>query len=121
MKAQVNNRCRRLERPCRTVVGGVGARPDTTQIKGNYTHDELPSELGYRLTVPISMANDYNGYIASYREYQSGDHYRKALTAWGPHSSDYLVEARGDGRPSERRARAAHGAPGRPRSPPTSR
>ena len=37
------------------------------------------------------MANDYNGYIASYREYQRGDHYRKALTAWGPHSADYLA------------------------------
>jgi hypothetical protein len=37
------------------------------------------------------MANDYNGYIASYREYQRGDHYRKALTGWGPHSSDYMA------------------------------
>ena len=37
------------------------------------------------------MANDYNGYIATYREYQRGDHYRKALTAWGPHSSDYMA------------------------------
>jgi hypothetical protein len=37
------------------------------------------------------MANDYNGYIATYREYQRGDHYRKALTAWGPHASDYLA------------------------------
>jgi hypothetical protein len=37
------------------------------------------------------MANDYNGYIASYREYQRGDHYRKALTAWGPHASDYMA------------------------------
>ena len=37
------------------------------------------------------MANDYNGYIATYREYQRGDHYRKALTAYGPHSSDYLA------------------------------
>ncbi len=37
------------------------------------------------------MANDYNGYIATYREYQRGDHYRKALTGWGPHSSDYLA------------------------------
>ncbi len=44
-----------------------------------------------RLTVPIGMANDYNGYIATYREYQRGDHYRKALTAWGPHSSDYMA------------------------------
>ena len=63
---------------------------DTTQIKGNYTHGGLPPSQRYRLTVPISMANDYNGYIASYREYQRGDHYRKALTGWGPHSSDYF-------------------------------
>jgi hypothetical protein len=37
------------------------------------------------------MANDYNGYIATYREYQRGDHYRKALTGWGSHSSDYMA------------------------------
>jgi hypothetical protein len=37
------------------------------------------------------MANDYNGYIATYREYQRGDHYRKALTGWGAHSSDYMA------------------------------
>jgi hypothetical protein len=61
------------------------------RIKGNYTHDELPPALGYKLTVPISMGNDYNGYIATYREYQRGDHYRKALTGWGPHSSDYMA------------------------------
>jgi hypothetical protein len=64
---------------------------DTTKIKGNFTHDELPASRGYKLTVPIGMANDYNGYIASYREYQRGDHYRKALTGWGPHSSDYMA------------------------------
>jgi hypothetical protein len=64
---------------------------DPAQIKGNYTHEELAPGLGYKLTVPITMANDYNGYIATYREYQRGDHYRKALTGWGPHSSDYLA------------------------------
>jgi hypothetical protein len=63
---------------------------DPTLIKGNYTHSELPPEQGYKLTVAVGMANDYNGYIATYREYQRGDHYRKALTAWGPHSSDYM-------------------------------
>ncbi|MEA2403765.1 MAG: hypothetical protein QOE08_412, partial [Thermoleophilaceae bacterium] len=52
---------------------------DPAQIKGNFTHGGLPAQARYRLTVPISMANDYNGYIASYREYQRGDHYRKAL------------------------------------------
>jgi hypothetical protein len=60
-------------------------------VKGNYTHTELPPEQGYRLTVPLGMTNDYNGYIATYREYQRGDHYRKALTGWGPHSSDYMA------------------------------
>jgi hypothetical protein len=63
---------------------------DPNLIKGNYTHEELPASLGFKLTVPISMANDYNGYIATYREYQRGDHYRKALTGWGAHSSDYM-------------------------------
>jgi hypothetical protein len=70
------------------------------EIKGNYTHDDTESKpalaaesaaLGYRLTVAMGMANDYNGYIATYREYQRGDHYRKSLTAWGPHSSDYMA------------------------------
>ena len=66
---------------------------DPAQIKGNYSQRgaELPPALGYRLTVPIGMGNDYNGYIATYREYQRGDHYRKALTGWGPHSSDYMA------------------------------
>src|SRR4051812_40761361 len=64
---------------------------DPTQIKGNYSHEELGSALGYKLTIPVAMANDYNGYIATYREYQRGDHYRKALTGWGPHSSDYMA------------------------------
>jgi len=94
---------------------------DLREIKGNYTHDdrcarsavltspfgkprsdswdkpcgsgeESPSaRLGYKLTVALAMGNDYNGYIATYREYQRGDHYRKALTGWGPHSSDYFA------------------------------
>ena len=64
---------------------------DPAAIKGNYTHGELPPEHAYRLTVPLSMANDYNGYIVTYREYQRGDHYRKSLNAWGPHASDYMA------------------------------
>jgi hypothetical protein len=64
---------------------------DPAAIKGNYTHEELAPANGYALTVPLGMVNDYNGYIATYREYQRGDHYRKALTAWGPHSSDYFA------------------------------
>jgi hypothetical protein len=70
------------------------------EIKGNYSHDDTPgkpaeaaanAQAGYGVTVAIGMANDYNGYIATYREYQRGDHYRKALTGWGPHSSDYMA------------------------------
>ena len=64
---------------------------DPAQIKGNFTHEELAPEHGYAVTVPVGMANDYNGYIATYREFQRGDHYRKALTAWGPHSADYFA------------------------------
>ena len=77
--------------------------PDVRKIWGNYTHDDTSAApttadqraesaaLGYKVTVAMAMANDYNGYIATYREYQRGDHYRKALTAWGPHSSDYMA------------------------------
>ena len=92
MRAQVLQRRGRLERPgvrCRTPSP---SRPSPTQIKGNYTHTRAAAgEQGYALTVPIAMANDYNGYIATYREYQRGDHYRKALTGWGPHSCDYMA------------------------------
>jgi hypothetical protein len=90
MRAQVNNNAAGWNDPD-NLPWAESEPTDPSQIKGNYTHEELPPEQGYRLTVPISMANDYNGYIASYREYQRGDHYRKALTGWGPHSSDYMA------------------------------
>jgi hypothetical protein len=64
---------------------------DPAKIKGNYTHTELPPEVGYRMVIPVGMTNDYFGYIATYREYQRGDAYRKALTGLGPHSSDWLA------------------------------
>ena len=70
------------------------------------------------------MANDYNGYIATYREYQRGDHYRKALTAWGPHSSRLHGHAAGRaGRPAEAAAPAprATRAARRRRTSPTRR
>jgi hypothetical protein len=68
---------------------------DPSKILGNYSHEELEPRNGFAMTIPIGMANDYNGYIATYREFRRGDHYRKALTAWGPHSSDYLGHAAG--------------------------
>lgn len=76
---------------------------DLARIRGNYTHDDTSvrggsaqtrdyaERYGYKMVITVSMANDYNGYIATYRDYMGRDHYRKALTGWGPHSSDYLA------------------------------
>jgi hypothetical protein len=92
MRAQVNNPANGWNDAANAAT--AESEPvDPSLIKGNYTHDDSAANaaLGYGLTVPISMANDYNGYIATYREYQRGDHYRKALTGWGPHSSDYIA------------------------------
>ncbi len=92
MRAQVNNPANGWNN-IENVLTAESEPTDPDDIKGNYTHDDdaTSAALGYDLTIPIAMANDYNGYIATYREYQRGDHYRKALTAWGPHSSDYLA------------------------------
>ena len=91
---------------CAELGCGVQAESEPTDldaIRGNYTHDDTTvrggraqtpayaDAHGYRMVVTISMANDYNGYIATYRDYMSRDHYRKALTGWGPHSSDYFA------------------------------
>ncbi|MEA2404662.1 MAG: hypothetical protein QOE08_1309, partial [Thermoleophilaceae bacterium] len=90
MKAQVENDAKGWNSP--EYAPFAESEPvDPKLIKGNYTHGGMPAHARYKLTVPISMANDYNGYIATYREYQRGDHYRKALTGWGPHSSDYMA------------------------------
>ena len=91
MRAQINNDAHGWN--ATTYAPYAESEPaDPAQIKGNFTHDDnqTSAALGYRLTIPISMANDYNGYIVSYREFQQGDHYRKALAGWGPHSSDYM-------------------------------
>ncbi len=95
MRAQVNNDALGWDKP-KNVLAAESEPVDTTQIWGNFTQNELPigphkPGHGYPLTVTLGMANDYNGYIASYREYSRGDHYRKALTGWGAHSSDYLA------------------------------
>ncbi|MDQ3936528.1 MAG: hypothetical protein M3340_18050, partial [Actinomycetota bacterium] len=99
MRAQVRNDASGWEDPAYAPFA-ESEPADPAQIKGNYTHDDTPekmveagqsAQLGYPITVPIGMANDYAGYIVTYREYQRGDHYRKALNAWGPHASDYMA------------------------------
>ena len=64
---------------------------EIADIKGNFTHEELPPERGYALPVGVGHAGDYTGYTVSYREYMNRDSYRKALTAYGPHTADYMV------------------------------
>jgi len=106
MRAQVLNDATGWDDPtCKQLGCGAQAESeptDLTKVFGNYTHDDTTmrgghalgpaaSKYGYKLTVTIAMANDYNGYIASYREFMDRDHYRKALTGWGPHSSDYYA------------------------------
>jgi len=110
MRAEILNDASGWDDPtCKEMGCGAQAEsepPDLSKIYGNFTHDdttardvhggasqttEYARKRGYKLTVTIAMANDYNGYIASYREYMDRDHYRKALTGWGPHSSDYYA------------------------------
>jgi hypothetical protein len=90
MRAQVNNPADGWDSLANATT--AESEPfDITKIWGNYTHTELDAAHGYKLVVPVGMANDYWGYIATYREYSRGDHYRKALTGLGPHSSDWLA------------------------------
>jgi Neutral/alkaline non-lysosomal ceramidase, N-terminal len=97
MRAEILNDAKGWDDPnCKELGCGYQAESEPTDLKkirGNFTHDDTVANAkhGYRLTVTIGMANDYNGYIASYREFMDHDHYRKALTGWGPHSSDYYA------------------------------
>jgi hypothetical protein len=97
MRAQINNDATGWDDPKCLELGcglqGESEPVELSKIRGNFTHDDTASnaEHGYKMTVTISMANDYNGYIASYRDYMNHDHYRKALTAFGAHASDYLA------------------------------
>ncbi len=90
MVAQVHNDAKGWEAPENAVA--ANAEPaDPAQIKGNFTKEELPASLGYALPIGVGHAGDYNGYVVSYREYMIRDHYRKALTAYGSHTADYMV------------------------------
>jgi hypothetical protein len=96
MRAQILNDAKGWDDPnCNELGCGYQAESEPTdpkKIRGNYTHDDTSANAskGYKLTFTIAMANDYNGYIATYREYQRGDHYRKALTAYQD-SNDVLM------------------------------
>jgi hypothetical protein len=92
MRAQVHNDAAGWDEPA--YAPWANAEPsDPALIKGNFTKRELPPELGYRLAIGLGHTSDYNGYTVSYREYMARDHYRKALTSYGPHTADHMVSA----------------------------
>jgi hypothetical protein len=70
-------------------LGGEAEPSDPELIKGNFTHDEL-DEDGFTLPLMVGTANDHIGYVVTYREFQRGDHYRKALTPFGPRTADMI-------------------------------
>jgi hypothetical protein len=96
MKAQIWNDARGWDSP-EHFADAENDPPDPDDILGNYTREELdafmapPRNPGGRMIVTVGMTNDYWGYIVTYREFQQGDHYRKALTGLGPHSSDFFA------------------------------
>lgn len=90
MQAQVHNDAAGWDAPENAIA--ANAEPDdVNRIWGNFTKEELSPSLGYALPVGVGHAGDYTGYTVSYREYMSRDHYRKALTSYGPHTADYMV------------------------------
>ncbi|MGB1558100.1 MAG: neutral/alkaline non-lysosomal ceramidase N-terminal domain-containing protein, partial [Oceanococcaceae bacterium] len=90
MRAQVHNDAAGWDSPANALFANTEPN-DPADILGNFSHEELPPEQGYALPVGVGHAGDYNGYTVSYREFMNRDHYRKALTAYGPHTADYMA------------------------------
>jgi hypothetical protein len=94
MQAEIHNDAKGWDDPA-YVVQANSEPLDPTQIKGNFTKQELqdvcPSCVGFALPVGLGHTGDYDGYTVSYREYMNRDSYRKALTSYGAHTADYMV------------------------------
>ena len=90
MQAQIHNPADGWDDPSYAPL--ANSEPaDPPQIKGNFTSKELAQSCGYAVPVGLGHTGDYNGYTVSYREYQARDSYRKALTAYGTHTADYML------------------------------
>jgi hypothetical protein len=90
MKARIHNDAAGWDAPEHAPF--AGSEPlDPAAIKGNFTKEELDGNTGYAVAVGLGHTGDYNGYVVSYHHYMAHDGYRKALTAWGPHTADYMV------------------------------
>ena len=92
MRAQVHNDAAGWDTPANALAANR-ENADSSQLWGNFTHQEIQDlgGAGYKLAVGMGHTGDYNGYTVSYREYMARDHYRKALTAYGAHTADYMV------------------------------
>ncbi len=90
MKAQIHNDARGWDDPAYAPYAN-GEPADPAAIKGNFTKEELDADTGFDLVVGLGHTGDYNGYTVSYREYMNRETYRKALTAYGAHTADYMV------------------------------
>jgi hypothetical protein len=92
MRAQVHNDAAGWDAPAYAPF--ANSEPaEISEIKGNFTRETIQDlgQPGYLLPVGIGHGGDYHGYTVSYREYMNRDHYRKALTSYGPHTADYAV------------------------------
>jgi hypothetical protein len=89
MRAQVQNPADGWDAP-ENAIHANGEASDPAEIDGNFSSSELDEDTGYALAIGLGHTGDYDGYTVSYREYMSRDHYRKALTSYGPHTADYM-------------------------------
>ena len=91
MLAQIRNDAAGWEDDLATLQGETEGE-DAAAVRGNFTHAEIQDlgAEGYRIPILLGQANDYVGYVVTYREYSRGDHYRKALTGFGPRTADYI-------------------------------
>ena len=66
---------------------------DPAQIKGNFTKEEIQSSARAATSSPSVSATPATTTAtrSATAMYMSYDHYRKALTSYGPHTADYMV------------------------------
>jgi len=89
MRAEVHNDAKGWDDPANVAI--ADSEPtDPKKIFGNFTKTELLAGKGFHLVVGLGHTGDYDGYTVSFREFQSRESYRKALTSYGPHTADYM-------------------------------
>jgi hypothetical protein len=69
-------------------LGGEAEPTDPAAIKGNFTHDELDEDEGFTLPLMVGQANDYVGYVVTYREYPARRPLPQGAEPMGPRTAD---------------------------------